>query len=87
MNIDLDYSHLTPLEPAARVFCKMNDQDPDEQMKGNHPLLAGVSHSRPAWHFAAEALLNLSQMLTALRVGAQQPVPERDPRQGDLFPH
>lgn len=87
MNFDLNYDHLTPLEPAARVFCQMNGQDPDEQMGGEHPLLAGVKHTRPAWHFAAEALLNLTQMLTALKVGAQQPAPQTDPRQGQLFPN
>ena len=64
---DIDYSHLAPFETAARIFCGMNDQNPDEEMGGQHPLLAGVKHTRPAWHFAAEALMNLSQMLTAMR--------------------
>lgn len=68
MSIDFNYDHLAPLEPAARIFCAMNGQDADEPMRVPHPLgLQGVEFTRPAWHFAAEQMLNLSQMLTAMR--------------------
>ena len=68
---DFDYSHLAPLEPAARIFCGMKGYDPDELLPVPHPLgLANVEFSRPQWHFAAENLLNLSQMLGALRQAA-----------------
>ena len=70
--MDFDFTHLTPYEPAARIFCGMNSQDPDEQMQVPHPLgLAGVKFTRPAWHFPAENMINLSQMLTAMRQAAE----------------
>ena len=68
--MDLDFTHLTPFEPAARIYCAMNDRDPDQQMQVEHPFLAGVPFSRPAWHFPAENMINLSQMLTAMRRAA-----------------
>ena len=47
--MDFDYAHLTPYEPAARIYCGMVDQDPDEQMELPHPMgLAGVKFTRPA---------------------------------------
>lgn len=85
---EFDFSHLAPLEPAARIFCGMNDQDPDEEMQVPHPMgLAGVKFTRPAWHFAAENMLNLSQMLAAMKQAAlgQQPA-EQGPEQMELFP-
>jgi hypothetical protein len=66
-----DYAHLAPLEPAARAFCAMRQQDADEAMAVPHPLVKGAKLQRPAWHFAAENLLNLSMMLVALRESAQ----------------
>ena len=72
------HQHLTPFEPAARILCDMQQQDPDEAVPAQHPLgLRGVEYTRPAWHFAAEALINLSQMLTAMKMAAaqQQPAP------------
>lgn len=85
--MDLDFQHLTPLEPAARIFCAMNQQDPDEEMQVPHPFLQGIPLKRPAWHFAAENMLNLSQMLAAMKQAAQlQQEEKRDPRQGELFP-
>jgi hypothetical protein len=65
--MDFDYAHLKPYERAARIFCAMNEQAPDEAMPLKHPLGLQVPFSRPAWHFAAEALINLSQMLVAMR--------------------
>lgn len=82
MNFEFDYAHLAPLEAAARIYCKMNDQDADERMRVPHPMgLQGVEFTRPAWHFAAEHMLNLSQMLAAMRQAAVQA-----PQQGDMFP-
>ena len=72
MQFEFNYDHLAPLEAAARIFCKMQDQDADEVMEVPHPMgLAGVKFTRPAWHFAAEALLNLNQMLVALKRAAE----------------
>ncbi len=72
-------NHLTPYEPAARILCGMQNQDPDQKVPAPHPLgLRGVEYTRPAWEFAAEALIDLSQMLAALKQAAalQQPVVE-----------
>ena len=68
MTTEFNYDHLTPYHRAAVIFCEMNAQDPDEPLRVPHPLgLQGVEFTRPAWHFAAETLLNLSQMLTAMQ--------------------
>lgn len=70
--VDFDFSHLAPYERAARIFCGMRDLDPDESLEVPHPMgLAGVAFTRPQWHFAAENLINLSQMLTAMKQAAQ----------------
>ena len=66
----LDFSHLTPFEPAARIYCAMNDQPADAMMEVPHPFLLGVQLKRPAWHFPAENMINLSQMLTSMRQAA-----------------
>lgn len=86
--MQLDFDHLNPLEPAARIFCAMQGQDPDEQMQVPHPFLQGVPFTRPAWHFPAENMLNLNQMLVAMKQAAQAAKPKKtdDPRQGTLFP-
>lgn len=68
--MDFDYDHLTPYEPAARIFCQMQEQDADEEMEVPHPFIKGVQMTRPAWHFAAENMINLSQMLTAMKQAA-----------------
>ena len=82
-----DFAHLTPLEPAARLFCQAQDQDPDEPMEVPHPMgLAGVKFSRPAWHFPAENMLNLSLMLACMRRFPAAAPEEKDDRQMELFP-
>lgn len=78
-NLEFNWDHLKPLERAARIFCDMNAQNPDEQMAVPHPMLQGVALHRPAWHFAAEALLNLNQMLVALRRAAEPAPAANDP--------
>ena len=69
--MQFDFTHLKPYEPAARILCGMHDQDADEQMQVPHPVGLAVPFSRPAWHFAAENLINLSQMLSALKQAAE----------------
>lgn len=77
MEFEFNYAHLAPLEKAARIFCQLNDRDADEELEVPHPMgLAGVKFSRPAWHFAAEALLNLNQMLVALKRAAELQQPQ-----------
>lgn len=65
--------HLAPLEPAARILCGMQDQDPDQEIPSPHPLGLAIPYARPAWEFAAEALLGLQQMLVALKQAAEAP--------------
>lgn len=63
-----DFNHLKPLEQAARLFCQTQDQDPDEALQVPHPMgLEGVKFTRPAWHFPAENMLNLSMMLACMK--------------------
>jgi hypothetical protein len=70
MDMEFNYDHLVPLEPAARIYCAMRERDADEVIHLEHPLgLAGVTFSRPAWHFVAEEMLNLNMMLVAMRQG------------------
>lgn len=70
------FDHLTPYEPAARIYCTMNDQDPDQEMEVPHPFIQGAGLKRPAWHFPAENMINLSQMLTAMKQAAKQASPD-----------
>jgi hypothetical protein len=79
--IEFDFSHLKPFERAARIFCGMNDQNPDELMDVPHPMLAGVKLPRPAWHFAAETMINLSQMLSALNQARLEAASSGQPQQ------
>ncbi len=61
------YEHLTPIEPAARVYCAMLGHDPDQTITQDEGPIVGVPKLRPMWHLAAEKLLDLMQMLTALK--------------------
>lgn len=72
MQLDFDFTHLTPYEPAARIYCGMTDKNPDELLDVPHPLLEGVALKRPAWHFPAEHMVNLSRMLVAMRQAEEQ---------------
>lgn len=74
--ITFDRPHLAPLEPAARILCRMNGDDPDQQLKHPHPLGLQVPFTIPLWHQAAEALLNLTQMLSALKQAHAQAATE-----------
>lgn len=77
LDINFDRPHLAPLEPAARILCQLNGDDPDQQIAHPHPLGLQVPFTIPLWHNAAEALLHLTQMLSALKMAhaqtAQQP--------------
>lgn len=69
-------NHLTPYRPAAVALCEMHQVDPDSDVAVPHPLLAGATVNRKAWELRAESLIELSQMLLALRIGslaAQEP--------------
>jgi len=48
--------------------------------------LAGVKFTRPAWHVPAENMINLSQMLTAMKQAATQKTDAAGPEQMELFP-
>jgi hypothetical protein len=63
-------THLTPYRPAAVALCELHGVDPDTDVPVQHPLLAGATVNRKAWELRAEALIDLSQMLLALRIGA-----------------
>ena len=65
-------NHLLPYKPAAVALCELHKVDPEEEVQVPHPLIQGVTFPRPAWELRAEALIDLSQMLLALRIGAQQ---------------
>lgn len=65
--------HLKPYERAARVLCTMDNVDPDKTTPRPHALFPNVIEQVPAWHDAAEALIGLSKMLTALKIAAEQP--------------
>lgn len=73
-DISFDKDHLKPLERAARILCAMNGDDPDAPQKVPHPLGLAVPFAEPLWHSAAEALLNLTQMLSALKQAHAQVV-------------
>lgn len=64
--------HLKPYEAAARILCSMDGVNPDQEVPVPHPLISGIMEAAPAWHQAAENLIGLSKMLTALRLAAQQ---------------
>lgn len=73
-----EYNAATPnplaaYERAARLYCAKLGLDPDEELDAPHPLGFAVRYTRLQWEFAAEKLIDLSQMLTALRE-AQSPI-------------
>jgi hypothetical protein len=74
--IHFDRAHLAPLEPAARILCQMNGDNPDQQMAAPHPLGLQVAFTVPLWHSAAQALLGLTQMLSALKQAHAQAAAE-----------
>lgn len=61
-----DDEHLAPLEAAARIYCAHMGQDPDH-MNRQEGMIVGVPILRPTWCFAAEKLLDLIQMMDALK--------------------
>lgn len=69
-------NYLLPYKPAAMALCEMHNVDPEEEVPVPHPLLQGVTFTRPAWELRAEALIDLSQMLHALRIGSAANAPK-----------
>ena len=64
------FDHLKPFEAAARILCQMDGVDPDATVSSPHPVFPGVLLDAPVWHGAAESLIALSKMLTAMRQAA-----------------
>jgi hypothetical protein len=62
--------HLAPFEPAARIYCEHTGADPDGTTPLPHPLIQGASIHVLNWRLAAERLLDLSTMLTAMKQAA-----------------
>lgn len=61
-----------PYEPAARIYCTNTGMDPDNLVPIPHPVIAGTQDMVPAWRLAARSLMDLSEMLVALKQAALQ---------------
>lgn len=61
-----------PYEPAARLYCEKKGIDPDQRVPVRHPQGLAVACYRFAWQLAADELMDLSMMLTALREASTQ---------------
>lgn len=60
--------HVAKMEPAARIYCAVQDMDADATMKIPHPVMAGMTiDSPPFWHEVACRMLDLNIMLAALK--------------------
>lgn len=68
--------NLKPYEKAARLYCEMKGDAPDQivivRMTGRHPnirtgKMEDMEIERPLWELAAEKLLDISRCLVALR--------------------
>ena len=70
--------HLKPYEPAARILCQMDGVNPDALTQRPHPLFPNIVDQVPQWHAAAEALIGLSKMLTAMKLAAELPPAQQD---------
>lgn len=57
---------INAIEPAARTLCQLRGVDPDEAMRVPHPLGLAVDHTVPAWTMAAEEVIAVMQVLTAI---------------------
>jgi hypothetical protein len=65
-----DDAKLKPYEPAARIYCRKVDMDPDYVVDVPHPSIAGVAVATPFWMLVAEKMVDLSLMLTSIREAA-----------------
>lgn len=64
---------LSPYERAARIYCENTGVNPDEQMPlETQPTVFSFSvpQFEPQWHVVARQLVELSQMLVAMRTAA-----------------
>lgn len=70
-----EYAHLTPLEPAARIYCAKTGLDPETLLPSGEqsPLVGMGPKLLPQWMFIAEDLLELSLQLAALSEGRRHP--------------
>ncbi len=68
-------NHLLPYKPAAVVLCEMHQVDPEEDVPQQHPLIAGATVNVKAWELRATALVDLSQMLMAMRIAEERAAP------------
>ena len=70
---------LVKVEPAARMLCQLRGQDPNEELRTPHPLGLMVDHTTTAWKLAAEEVIAIMQVLTAIntqrRAEKAEPVP------------
>lgn len=56
---------LKPFEPAARLYCKKVQMDPDENLPAGERN--GTAVFRPRWMIPAEQMLHMQLMLICLR--------------------
>lgn len=62
-----EQAHPAPYEAAARIYCERAGLDPDEITTVRHPLIAGASLTFRQWYHVAERMIDLSNMLTAMK--------------------
>jgi len=60
-----------PYEKAARVYCGLQDLDPELRIPYPHPLGIDVPYFRPQWELIADDLVAFSAKLVALREAAR----------------
>lgn len=59
-----------PYEQAARNYCTRIGHDPDSEVPCPHPMGLAIPFTKPAWQLAAEKLMDLSHMLSAIHDAA-----------------
>jgi hypothetical protein len=73
-----DDRHLSPLESAARFYCKHRKLDPEQRIPvrpSDGLILPGSAvRTREAWLFIAEELLDLHIKLQALNIAREEMV-------------
>lgn len=68
----MTHAHLQPMEGAARILCQLEGIDADQMVPTPHPVFPDIVEQHPAWYMAAEQLLNLTKMLSALHLAKGQ---------------
>lgn len=67
-----DVDIYAPYEGAARIYCRNTGMDPDVLVPVPHPVIVDATDMVPAWRLAARSLMDLSEMLVALKQAALQ---------------